>query len=152
MDSSAPPPILSHATPAKSHTTTTVLRAIRYFTKDIPLIAALILCIGISFAQTMILRRSQWHQQRLVETLTPLDQHFRVWLNDATQFAHKLGGPTGPGINKTGAAIIMQSVQQQATVLAFLDTFKALMVVTVCFMPLFLLLKRVPTGAGGHGA
>jgi DHA2 family multidrug resistance protein len=107
---------------------------------------------GISFAQTMIQRRSQWHQQRLVETLTPFDQHFRVWLNEATQFVHKLGGPMGPGINRTGAAVIMQSVEQQAIVLAFVDTFKALMVVTVCFMPLLFLLKRVPLGAGGRGA
>ena len=107
--------------------------------------------IGIDFAQTLIQRRSQWHQQRLVETLTPLDQHFRVWLNDALQAAHSLGGPKGPlGANQTALAIIMNDVTQQATVLAFLDTFKALMVLTVCFVPLFFLLKRVPKGAEVH--
>jgi DHA2 family multidrug resistance protein len=107
--------------------------------------------IGISFAQTMIQRRGQWHQQRLVETLTPLDQHFRVWLADATQAVHALAGPRGPGISRTASAVIMRSVEQQAAVLAFLDTFKALMVVTVCFTPLLFLLKRVPKGAeAGH--
>ena len=107
--------------------------------------------IGIDFAQTMIQRRSQWHQQRLVETLTPLDQHFRVWLNDAIQFVHKLGGPPGPlGANQSALAVIMNEVSQQAAVLAFLDTFKAMMVVSACFVPLFFLLKRVPKGAEAH--
>ncbi len=103
--------------------------------------------VGISFAQTLIQRRSQWHQQRLVETLTQLDHNFRAWLADATQAVHPLGGPMGPGINRTAAAVIMQSVEQQAAVLAFLDTFKALMVVTAGFVPLFFLLKRMPKGA-----
>jgi DHA2 family multidrug resistance protein len=103
--------------------------------------------IGISFAQTMIQRRSQWHQQRLVETLTPLDQHFRAWLTEANRAVHSLGGPMGPGVSRTAGSLIMLTVEQQAEVLAFLDTFKALMVVTVCFVPLLFLLKRVPRGA-----
>jgi DHA2 family multidrug resistance protein len=108
--------------------------------------------IGISFAQTMIQRRSQWHQQRLVETLTPLDHNFRAWLADATRAVHSLGGPTGPGINRNAVAVIMQSVEQQASVLAFLDTFKALMVLTACVVPLLFLLRSCPKGtAAGHG-
>jgi DHA2 family multidrug resistance protein len=103
--------------------------------------------MGISFAQTLIQRRGQWHQLRLVETLTLLDRHFRAWLADASRGVHAPGGPTGLGMNKAALGVIMRSVEQQATVLAFLDTFKALMIVTLCLAPLVFLLKRTEPGA-----
>jgi DHA2 family multidrug resistance protein len=103
--------------------------------------------IGISFAQTLIERRSQWYQLRLAETLTPLDQPFRTWLADATRSMHAQGGPTGLGTSKTALSVMMGAMEQQAAVLAFLDTFNALMIVTLCLTPLLFLLKRTKPGA-----
>ncbi len=76
--------------------------------------------IGISVASTMLTRREQFHQSRLVELLQPTNPAY-------AGYAHHLAAAIGstPGSKATLAAMY-QSVVQQATLLSYLDDFKLL--------------------------
>ena len=84
--------------------------------------------IGISMAQTELVRRASYHQMRLVESLHPssywlqqkldlLSHHFSVHLGDAAGDSVAMGA-------------IYRLVQQQALLLSFIDVFRWSAVVT----------------------
>ncbi|HEX4131405.1 MAG TPA: DHA2 family efflux MFS transporter permease subunit [Pirellulales bacterium] len=93
--------------------------------------------IGISLAQTMLARRSQLHQTRLVEHLTPYDAAFR---DAVSQF------PVANVDHSTPLAAIYHAMQQQATLLSFIDIFYVLAWTAVCMLPLVLLLRATKPG------
>jgi MFS transporter, DHA2 family, multidrug resistance protein len=96
--------------------------------------------IGISFASTLLTRRAQFHQSRLVEQLQPLNPSY-------SDYAHHLGTALGaaPDSSTTLSSIYSQVVQQ-ATLLSYLDGFKALGIVFLVLLPLLLLVRK---GKGG---
>jgi DHA2 family multidrug resistance protein len=62
-------------------------------------------------------------------------------------YAHRLGQLTGQGVDANSTlANIYQGVVQQATLLSYLDAFRALALVFIAFLPVLLLLK---SGKGG---
>jgi len=91
--------------------------------------------IGIAFASTLVTRRSQFHQSRLVESLQSMNPAYPDYANQVGQLA-------GGGAHSTSTlASIYQGVAQQAALLSYLDAFKALAIVFIVFLPLLLLLK-----------
>ena len=99
--------------------------------------------IGIAFASTLVTRRSQFHQSRLVESLQSMNPAY-------PDYAHQVGQLTGQGADATSTlANIYQGVVQQAMLLSYLDAFKALAFVFFAFLPVLLLLKP---GKGGTSA
>ena len=99
---------------------------------------------GISVAQTLIARRSQAHQARLVEALSPGADGYRVWMHDLTTgFAAQ-----GAGAARAATARMYGLVQRQAQVLGYIDTFWVLALGTAAVMPLILLMKKTDPGAG----
>jgi MFS transporter, DHA2 family, multidrug resistance protein len=99
--------------------------------------------IGISFMSTMLTRREQFHQSRLVESLQSLNPAYPDW---AHQLGSAFGSPADP--TTTLAAVYSQAIQQ-ATLLSYLDDFKLLGVVFLALLPLLLLVKP---GKGGGAA
>ena len=96
--------------------------------------------IGIAFASTLVTRREQFHQSRLVEWLQSMNPAY-------PDYANRLGQLTGQGVDANSTlANIYQGVVQQATLLSYLDAFKALALVSIAFLPVLLLLK---SGKGG---
>jgi MFS transporter, DHA2 family, multidrug resistance protein len=96
--------------------------------------------IGIAFASTLLTRREQFHQSRIVE-------HFQS-LNPAyPDYAQHLGSALGsaPDATTTLASLYQQAIQQ-ATLLSYLDDFKALGLVFLALLPLLLVVGR---GKGG---
>jgi DHA2 family multidrug resistance protein len=108
--------------------------------------------VGTSLVTTLIARRSQFHQLRLVEKA-------RV---DNPNFAHSAQGLTqrfvSGGLGKhealaTAYARIYQAVQAQAAALAYIDTFMVLCVAAaIMFCLSFVLEKNDPGGGGAHVA
>jgi DHA2 family multidrug resistance protein len=108
--------------------------------------------VGTSLVTTVIARRSQFHQFRLVERA-------RV---DNPNFANTVQGMTQHFVNSglgrhealaTAYARIYQSVQAQAGTLAYIDTFKVLCVAAaIMFFLSFFLKKNDPGGGGMHVA
>jgi DHA2 family multidrug resistance protein len=108
--------------------------------------------VGTSLVTTLIARRSQMHQARLVETVRVDNPNF---MNSANGLAQRL---VISGVGKhesqiTAYARIYQSVQAQAASLAYVDTFMVLCVGSaIMFCLAFLLKKNDPGGGGAHVA
>ena len=108
--------------------------------------------VGTSIVTTLIARRSQFHQLRLVEKT-------RI---DNPNFANAVQGMTQRFVNAglgrhealaTAYARIYQSLQAQAATLAYIDTFMVLAVAAaIMFCLSFLLRKNDPGGGGVHVA
>lgn len=99
--------------------------------------------IGIAFASTLLTRRAQFHQSRIVEHLQALNPAY-------PDFAHQVGGALGAAPDApTTLASIYQGALQQAALLSYLDDFKILGILFLALMPLLLLVRA---GKGGGGA
>jgi MFS transporter, DHA2 family, multidrug resistance protein len=100
--------------------------------------------IGISFAATMLTRREQFHQSRIVESLQGMNPAY-------TDYAHHLAAAIGAAPDSPATlASIYQSAVQQATLLSYLDDFKLLGVVFLALLPLLLWVR--PGKGGGRAA
>src|SRR5262249_13526328 len=94
---------------------------------------------GISFAATLLTRREQFHQSRLVEYTQQMNAAY-------PDYASHLGSALGSTADSPRTlANIYQSVLNQATLLSYLDDFKILGLIFLALVPLLLLVK--PGGA-----
>ena len=90
--------------------------------------------VGVSLVQTMIDRRSQFHQSRLAESITNVNPVYY-------QAVH------GPA-HRTLAGIYSE-IGLQAGMFAYLDIFKVLSILAFCGIFVALFLKRIELGEGG---
>ena len=104
--------------------------------------------VGTSLVTTLIARRSQFHQARLVQNVRLANPTF---LNSANGLAQRLANA---GVGKHDSQLqayarIYQSVQAQAASLAYIDTFMVLAVgAGIMFFLAFVLKKNEPGGGG----
>src|ERR1700693_979139 len=101
--------------------------------------------VGISVVTTLLARRTQFHQVRLVENLSAANPQFRSALHGMTSTFS--GGGSGPGTALQQAYALMQAnVIRQATMLAYIDNFWLLGVVIFCLIPCVFLIKKAKPG------
>ena len=98
--------------------------------------------VGISFASTLVTRREQFHQSRLVGGLQPLNPAY----NDLTQQLGRLVHGTSSNVT----AQIYHDTLQQAALLSYLDAFRAIALIFLVLLPLLLLVKPGAAGATAH--
>ncbi len=109
--------------------------------------------IGISLVTNMLSSREQLHQSYLTQHFTTFD----AWRLDQTAPAMP-GAPhfnLMQGLNThqlMGFGMVYETIQQQASLLAYNDIYRILAMTAACFIPAFLLLKqsRGKPAAGGH--
>jgi len=108
--------------------------------------------VGTSIVTTLIARRSQFHQLRLVEKARIDNPNFANAAHGLTQhFAN--AGLGRHEAQATAYARIYQSLLAQAATLAYIDTFMVLSVAAaIMFCLSFLLRKNDPGGGGVHVA
>ncbi len=107
--------------------------------------------VGTSIVTTLIARRSQFHQARLVEHARPDNPNFQNTANGlADRFAH-LGLGTVEAHNRAYAQIY-RDLQNQAASLAYIDTFMVLAVGAAIMFFFTFVLKRNDPGGGGRVA
>jgi DHA2 family multidrug resistance protein len=107
--------------------------------------------VGTSIVTTLIARRSQFHQARLVEHARPDNPNFQHSANGlAERFAH-LGLGTIEAHSRAYAQIY-QNLQNQAASLAYIDTFMVLAVGAAIMFCLTFVLKKNDPGGGGRVA
>jgi DHA2 family multidrug resistance protein len=104
--------------------------------------------VGTSLVTTLIARRSQFHQFRLVQNARIDNPNF---VNSANGLTRHLASS---GVGKHEAqihayAMIYQSLQAQAASLAYIDTFMVLAVGAAIMFCLAFLLKKNDPGGGG---
>jgi DHA2 family multidrug resistance protein len=108
--------------------------------------------VGTSMVTTLIARRSQFHQEMLIDHTTAGNPSFQNSVNGiAQQLAHS--GLGAHEAQRQAYARIYQAVQAQASSLAFVDAFMALAVgAAIMFFLAFILRKNAPGGGGDVAA
>ena len=103
--------------------------------------------VGTSLVTTLIARRSQFHQGRLVEYARPDNPNFQ---NSANGLAQRLAhsGVSAPDAHIQAYARIYESIQAQAASLAYIDTFMVLCVGAGIMFGLSFFLKKNDPGGG----
>ena len=97
--------------------------------------------LGISFVQTMLARRSQFHQAQYAETLNPLNPNYAIGLHHLT---NALANPRMPQSEAARAAMtaFYRSLQQQASMLSYVDVFYVLMWIVFASLPLVFFMRK----------
>jgi DHA2 family multidrug resistance protein len=103
--------------------------------------------VGISIAVTLLVRRAQVHQMRLVEHTTPFDPGFRLAVS-ALSNRIAAGGYALADATHQAYARIYGIVLREATALAYIDVMWLMALVSAFMTPLVLLLRRTRPGAG----
>jgi DHA2 family multidrug resistance protein len=100
--------------------------------------------VGIAFTTTMLSRRAQFHQTRLVEHLSPFDPSYAIVKGRIASF---LGAKALPAAGADG--VLYRELIRQSTTLAFTDAFLMICALMICILPLVLLMKWQPHAPGG---
>ncbi|WP_343714868.1 DHA2 family efflux MFS transporter permease subunit [Inquilinus sp.] len=102
--------------------------------------------IGVSLSTTLLARNAQVHQSYLAGHASPSDLGYQQGLDQAT--AHFLAQGAGQAAAQQQAfGWIGQLVQDQATLLSYIDVFQALAILALLMVPVALLLRRGRSGA-----
>src|SRR5579872_3110407 len=102
---------------------------------------------GIALSTTLIARREQFHQQRLIEHLSPLDASYQSTLEAAKQMFLAKGADAAYAAQQA-QQFVYDTVQRQASMLAFLEDFRLLALGFLALIPLMFLMKKTRAGRG----
>ena len=103
--------------------------------------------VGVSLANTELVQRSQFHQARLVENMTPSSPAFQSTMHNLTQYFTQFGSPAGAQGRAFG--YIGQLVADQAALMGYIDIFYSWAVFAAILVPVVLvLIKRVGPTSG----
>lgn len=105
--------------------------------------------IGIAFVTTLIARRSQFHQARLAEAVTPGGESVLARLA-AVARALEHAGSTSVDATRQAYGAVYRTLVQQAQTLAYLDAFYLLAWFAAAMVPLVFLTRAVKGGTMGH--
>jgi DHA2 family multidrug resistance protein len=88
-----------------------------------------------------LFRRQQFHSQRLSEHVTLLSSQTQVFLRNSqgAMMSHS-GDPLAATTQSYGA--LWGMLQRQASMLAFVDTFRAMAIVFLMVLPFLFIMKR----------
>ncbi len=100
---------------------------------------------GIGLSQALLIQRGQYHQDRLVEGLNPLNPTYVDGLNRIGESMPGAGGMASIGT-------LYQQVQQQAQMLSYIDVFHATMIFVLIVLPFGLFLRQGSGGGEGGAA
>ncbi len=104
--------------------------------------------IGVSFVTTWVARRSQFHQSRLVAHVTPGRPRVQNFLHQARQLFLQ-GGVHGTTATRQAQAQLYGVLQQQASLLSFVEVFRLMGMLFLAAIPLVWLMRRVNENGEG---
>jgi DHA2 family multidrug resistance protein len=99
--------------------------------------------VGIAFTTTMLSRRAQFHQTRLVEHLSPFDPTYSIYRDKISAF---LGAQGLPASGADG--LIYRELVRQSSTLAFADAFLTICMLILCVLPLVFVMQRATPPSG----
>ncbi|TAK05510.1 MAG: DHA2 family efflux MFS transporter permease subunit [Candidatus Manganitrophaceae bacterium] len=102
---------------------------------------------GISAVTTLLAQRAQFHQNQLVGHLTPYDLNYQTALERITERMISAGVGAVDAARRA-EAVVYRMLEQQATMLAYIDNFWILGWLFLAILPLVFLLKRIERGKG----
>jgi DHA2 family multidrug resistance protein len=101
--------------------------------------------VGIAFTTTILARRAQLHQTRLVEHLSPFDPAYTMYRDKIASFL------TAKGLPAAGAdGMMYRELVRQSTTLAFTDAFLIICLLILSVLPLVFIMQwqKAPTSGG----
>jgi DHA2 family multidrug resistance protein len=107
--------------------------------------------IGASLIANVLTDREQFHQSRLVEHVVPSSTQYQDTLNQVTQYFMHQGSALAQAQHQA-LGWIGQQVQTQASLLAYMDSFWVLMLLSLAAVPLALTLRNVKLGGPAPAA
>jgi len=105
--------------------------------------------IGVSIVSNVLTHRAQFHQNRLVESVLPSSVQYQDTLHRMTDYFVAQGNSLLQA-QQQAVQWIGQQVQTQASLLAYMDAFWVLMLISLSAMPLALTLRKVKLGGPVH--
>ncbi len=96
---------------------------------------------GITFANTILAQRAQFHQSVLSQHLTPDNSIYRDWLQHVSSAFRHAGYSAVEAANRAEAQLY-SVLNQQASLLSYLDCFTGLIVAACAGVALALLIKK----------
>jgi MFS transporter, DHA2 family, multidrug resistance protein len=103
--------------------------------------------VGVSLANTELLRRSQFHQSRLVENTIPSSPVFQSTVKQLTQYFTQQGSPPTEA-QSHAYGYIGQLINGQASLMAYIDVFHTWAIFAALLVPVVLLLIRRVSSSG----
>ena len=101
---------------------------------------------GVAFVTTVLARRAQFHQHRLVDHLTPYDPRLSIPFNDLKDYlSTKLG--TFADQTQIAGAVIYRALQREAASLAFNDAFFMQALLFLGLLGLLWIIRKPPMGS-----
>ncbi len=101
--------------------------------------------IGVSIANNVLAHREQFHQSMLAENAIPSSISYQETLQQMTHYFAAQGSSMLQA-QQQAFAWIGQQVQAQASLLAYVDVFWTLMLISLAAVPLALFLRKVKLG------
>jgi DHA2 family multidrug resistance protein len=102
--------------------------------------------VGISLVTTLLDRRTQAHMNDFASRLNPANPAFRSMLQGTAQ-AMRAHGANATFATQQAYALIENTVQRQATMLAYIDDFWLLGISIMCMIPIVFLMKKGKPGS-----
>lgn len=106
---------------------------------------------GIAFVATYLAQRTQFHQSRMVEHLTPGDPQYESALRQMSRVFEGASGSAADA-QQQAYAFLYRLVNQQAALQAFLDNFWILAVAFGLLVPIVFLMRPNKPGSGPASA
>src|SRR5713226_1243230 len=103
--------------------------------------------VGIATVTTMLDRRTQFHQSRLMEHVNDFSAAYHNMLS-GIQMKLITAGSTAAHASAQAHGMIYGTIQRQAVMLSFIDNFKMLGVIFLAVIPVLVLMKK-PRAPGG---
>jgi len=107
--------------------------------------------VGIAVMTTLLARRQQFHQNRLVEHVLPGNPRGYALLHQFTGYFTLRGADPVTAAHRAQAAVF-GLLQQQAAMLSFVEAFKVMGVVFLAMIPMVILLKDPKRNHGTNAA
>jgi DHA2 family multidrug resistance protein len=107
--------------------------------------------VGISFITTFLARRTQFHQDRLVENIYKANPWYRKALSTLiANFSHH-GGASAAHALRQAYAQIFGALERQASLLSYVDVVYLLGIIALIATPMAFIAKRVEPGKAHMG-
>ena len=102
--------------------------------------------IGVALSNTLLQRRTQFHQSRMIEHISPFNPVSSQWLSGiAGRFQGFASDPVAA--QRRGLGTMYRVVQQQAAAVSYLDLFWLFAMLSFAVIPLVLFMKRAKSDA-----
>jgi MFS transporter, DHA2 family, multidrug resistance protein len=107
--------------------------------------------VGISFITTFLARRTQFHQNRLVDNIYNANPWYRKTLSTIVAHLSHHGGSSTAHAAQQAYGQIVKTLQQQASLFSYVDTVYLLAIFALIATPMAFIAKRVEPGKAHMG-